>query len=207
MRVDAADCGLGDEDIEALAATVSAPCLRSASLAYNTIGSPGAKALASWAALPQLWELNLHDNVLTDDGLTTLASSGAAQRLLELGLEQACRNAHARGKATQFPALLLDRVAFPSLDAVFLGMVDEYHGTRYSSGFPSPSRQELASAPAPGPNWPRSSPTSTWSDSTTTGTIPTPMDRTTNVPGTTSAPNVPYDMPCSSPRPGTSPAA
>jgi hypothetical protein len=149
--VDAADCGLGDDDIEALATTVSAPCLHSVSLAYNTIGSRGARALASWAALPQLWELNLHDNVLTDDALTALASSGAAQRLLELDLEQDCWNAHARGNGTQLPALVLDRATFPSLDAIFLGIVDEYHGARYSSGFPSPRRQELASAPTTRP--------------------------------------------------------
>ncbi|MDI5907855.1 MULTISPECIES: hypothetical protein [Streptomyces] len=46
---------------------------------------------------------------------------------------------------------MLDRAAFPSLDAVFLGIVDEYHGARYSSGFPSPSRLELASTPTTRP--------------------------------------------------------
>ncbi|MEU1479166.1 hypothetical protein [Streptomyces sp. NPDC005760] len=144
--VDAADCGLGDEDVEALAATVSAPCLHSVSLAYNSVGSRGARALASWPVLPQLWELDLHDNLLTDEGLDALASSGAVPRLLELDLEQDCWNARARGHATHLPARLLDQESFPSLDAVHLGIVDEYHGARYTSGLPADVRQELASA-------------------------------------------------------------
>ncbi|GAA3955656.1 hypothetical protein GCM10023085_42810 [Actinomadura viridis] len=131
-----AECGLGDDDIEALTAITSAPDLRSVSLAYNSVGSRGARALASWAVMPQLWELDLHDNVIGDDGLIALATSRTAQRLLELDLEQDCGNAGQRMLSTPLPRALLDPSAFPSLDALFLGVVDEYHGARYSSGFP-----------------------------------------------------------------------
>lgn len=132
-----ADCGLDDDDVEALAATTSAPRLHSISLAYNSIGSRGARALASWAVLPRLWELNLHDNVIGDDGLVDLATSRAAQLLLELDLEQDCWNSGARPHGTPLPAEVTDQAAFPNLDAMFLGIVDEYHGARYSSGFPA----------------------------------------------------------------------
>ncbi|WP_425248080.1 hypothetical protein [Streptomyces sp. NEAU-NA10] len=141
-----AECDLDDDDVEALATTTSAPCLRSVALDYNSVGSRGARALASWAVLPQLWELNLHDNIIGDDGLIELATSQAAQLLLELDLEQDCWNARARGYGTRLPAEIVDQASFPSLDAMFLGIVDEYHGARYSSGFPSRIREDLASA-------------------------------------------------------------
>lgn len=144
--LDAAECGLGDGAVEALASTLSTPRLRSLSLAYNTVGPRGAAALASWASLPRLWELNLHDNVLGIEGLSALAASRAALRLLELDLEQDCWNAQAHGPAPKVPPHLFDEASFPSLDAISLGVVDEYHGARYSSGFDSPTRQELASA-------------------------------------------------------------
>ncbi|GAA2103300.1 hypothetical protein [Actinomadura alba] len=140
------ECGLDDDDIEALAATTSAPYLRGISLAYNSVGSRGARALASWAVLPQLWELNLHDNVIGDDGLIELATPQAAQLLLELDLEQDCWNASTRKYGTPLPAEVVDQASFPSLDAIFLGIVDEYHGARYSSGFPAHVREDIASA-------------------------------------------------------------
>ncbi|GAA4528168.1 hypothetical protein [Amycolatopsis samaneae] len=142
--LDLAECGLGDEDAATLTATDS-PYLRSVSLAYNAIGTPGARALAAWPVLPWLWELNLHDNVIGDEGLTALATSRAAGRLLELDLEQDCWNARARFQRP-LPAAIADEAAFPSLDAMFLGVVDEYHGARYSAGFPAPLREELVSA-------------------------------------------------------------
>ncbi len=142
-----ADCGLGDADVRSLASTASAPRLHSVSLAYNSVGSQGARALAAWALLPQLWALDLHDNVIGDDGLTDLATSGAAQRLLELDLEQDCWNPRARDDRKPLPAEIVDPASFPSLDAIFLGMVDEYHGSRYSCGFPTRVREEIVSAP------------------------------------------------------------
>lgn len=144
--LDLTECGLDDDDIEALASTPAASNLHGISLAYNDIGSRGARALASWPVLPQLWELNLHDNVIGDDGLTELARSQAAQRLLELDLEQDCWNANARKYGTALPAEIVDEASFPHLDAIFLGIVDEYHGARYSSGFPAHVRETLASA-------------------------------------------------------------
>ncbi|MEU9024587.1 hypothetical protein [Actinomadura sp. NPDC048394] len=144
--LDVTECGLDDDDIEALAATTSAPYLRGISLAYNSVGSRGMRALASWAVLPQLWELNLHDNVIGDDGLIELATSRTARRLLELDLEQDCWNAAARKYGTPLPAEVVEQASFPSLDAVFLGIVDEYHGARYSCGFPAPIREDIASA-------------------------------------------------------------
>ncbi|WP_432197325.1 hypothetical protein [Streptomyces sp. bgisy027] len=129
----------------------SAPRLHSVSLAYNSVGTQGARALAAWALLPQLWALDLHDNVIADDGLTDLAKSGAARRLLELDLEQDCWNPRARDDRKPLPAEVVDPASFPSLDAIFLGMVDEYHGSRYSCGFPTHVREEIVSAPATRP--------------------------------------------------------
>lgn len=146
-----ADCGLGDADVQALASTASAPRLHSVSLAYNSVGSQGARALAAWAVLPQLWELDLHDNIIGDGGLTDLAASRAARRLLELDLEQDCWNHKGRDDRTPLPAEVVAPASFPSLDAIFLGMVDEYHGSRYSCGFPARVREEIASAPGTRP--------------------------------------------------------
>jgi hypothetical protein len=139
-----ADCGLGDNDVRAL--TGPAPALTGISLAYNTIGSAGAKALAAWSALPRLWELNLHDNVLGDDGLAELAASRAAQLLVELDLEQDCWNDARRPLGVPLPPAVADPASFPNLDTMFLGVVDEYHGARYSSGFPPHIREELAAS-------------------------------------------------------------
>jgi len=144
--LDVTECGLDDDDIEAMSSTASAPNLHGISLAYNNIGSRGARALASWTVLPQLWELNLRDNVIGDDGLVELAGSRAARRLLELNLEQDCWNANARRYGSALPAEVVDQAAFPHLDAIFLGIVDEYHGARYSAGFPARVRQTLVSA-------------------------------------------------------------
>lgn len=143
--LDLAECGLGDDDIASLTAAV-APCLRSISLAYNSVGSRGAQALASWAVLPQLRELNLHENIIGDDGLIGLAAPRAAQMLLELDLEQDCWNPRARNPGTPLPADVTDQASFPSLDAMFLGIIDEYHEVRYSSGFPARMRADIASA-------------------------------------------------------------
>lgn len=144
--LNADECGLTDDDIAAMAATPSAPRLREISLAYDGVGTRGARALASWAVLPQLWRLNLHDHVIGDDGLIELAASGAARRLLELDLEQDCWNARKRGYGVPLPDEVIDPASFPSLDAMFLGIVDEYHGARYSCGFPERIWTDLASA-------------------------------------------------------------
>lgn len=148
--LDLTDCGLGDDDVEALTAS-AAPLLRGISLAYNNIGSRGMRALAAWPVLPQLWELDLHDHIAGDDGLAALAASRAAQRLLELDLEQDCWNARHRRFGTPLPAEVVDPASFPGLDSMFLGVVDEYHGARYSSGFPPRVREELAAAPGTRP--------------------------------------------------------
>jgi hypothetical protein len=81
-----------------------------------------------------------------DDGLIDLAASGAARRLLELDLEQDCWNARKRGYGVPLPDEVIDPASFPSLDAMFLGIVDEYHGARYSCGFPEGIWRDLASA-------------------------------------------------------------
>ncbi|MEQ0558164.1 hypothetical protein ABJI51_03690 [Amycolatopsis sp. NEAU-NG30] len=136
------DCGLDDDAVRALTAAGPSPGLTAVSLAYNTIGSAGAKALAAWSALPRLHELNLHDNVIGDDGLAELA----APLLVELDLEQDCWNAAQRRLGSPLPPEVTDPASFPNLDAMFLGVVDEYHGARYSSGFPPQVREELAAA-------------------------------------------------------------
>jgi len=144
--LDLTECGLSDDDIASLTTATSAPCLRSISLAYNSVGSRAAQVLASWGVLPQLWELNLHENIIGDDGLAALGASHAAQMLLELDLEQDCWNASARNPSIPLPAEITDQASFPSLDAMFLGIIDEYHGARYFSGVPARMRADIASA-------------------------------------------------------------
>lgn len=138
-----ADCGLGDADVAALPSETS---LVSLSLAYNTFSSDGARALAEWPVLPQLWMLDLHDHTVGDDGLSAFAASRAAERLVELDLEQDCWNAHRRSYLAPLPDEVLARESFPALDALFLGIIDEYHGARYSTGVvdvPADARPEL----------------------------------------------------------------
>ncbi|HET6711028.1 hypothetical protein [Amycolatopsis sp.] len=144
--VDLSDCGLDDDAIRALTSSGPMPALTAISLAYNTIGTAGARALAAWGALPGLWQLNLYDNVIGDDGLIALATSQAAQLLVELDLQQDCWNSARRPLADPLPAEVADAASFPNLDAMFLGVVDEYHGARYSSGFPPHVREQLAAA-------------------------------------------------------------
>ncbi|MBU3064985.1 hypothetical protein KO481_26070 [Nocardia sp. NEAU-G5] len=141
-----AECGVDDDDIEILTGT-TAPELSSVSLAYNSVGSRGAAALASWPALPQLWNLDLYDNIIGDDGLIELATSDAAIRLLELDLEQDCWNARRRSLRSVLPPEVLDAESFPSLDSIYLGTVDEYHGVRYFCGFPTRLLRGIVSAP------------------------------------------------------------
>ncbi|MEV6238544.1 hypothetical protein [Lentzea sp. NPDC051838] len=131
--LDLADCGLGDADLAMLPTVAS---LVSLSLAYNNFSSEGARALAAWPVLPQLWSLDLHDHTIGDDGLAALASSRAALRLVELDLEQDVWNAHRRSYIAPLPPEVLARESFPALDAMFLGVVDEYHGTRNGTGVP-----------------------------------------------------------------------
>ncbi|SDM94944.1 Leucine Rich repeat [Lentzea albidocapillata subsp. violacea] len=133
------DCAFGDPAL----LPPNVPHLESVSLAHNNIGSDGARALAGWAVLPQLWELNLHENVIGDDGLVDLARSRAAQRLLELDLEQDVWTAHHRRDSVPLPAEVVAPESFPNLDALYLGVVDDYHGHRSSCGFPRDQLEEL----------------------------------------------------------------
>ncbi|MFS8104964.1 hypothetical protein LFM09_48470 [Lentzea alba] len=142
--VNLAGCGLGDADIAVLPS--AAPQLDSISLAYNNFSSDGARALTRWPVLPQLWVLDLHDHTIGDDGLADFARSGAASRLVELDLEQDCWNASRRSYVTPLPDEVVAPESFPGLDAIFLGIVDEYHGARYSTGVgevPVGARPEL----------------------------------------------------------------
>lgn len=141
------DCALGDTDLASL--PPKAPLLESISLSYNNLGSNGARGLAEWPVLPQLWELNLHDNVIGDDGLADLARSRAAQRLLELDLEQDVRTAHHRRNSAPLPAEVVAEESFPNLDALYLGVIDAYHGSRLSCGFPAGQQEELIRAGRP----------------------------------------------------------
>ncbi|SFR06802.1 Leucine Rich Repeat [Lentzea waywayandensis] len=133
------DCAFGDP----ASLPPQAPLMESISLQHNNIGSNGARVLAEWPVLPQLWELRLHDNVIGDDGLTDLARSRAAQRLLELDLEQDVWTAHHRRDSVPVPAEVVARESFPNLDALYLGVIDGYHGARYSCGFPADRHEEL----------------------------------------------------------------
>ncbi|MFJ5990495.1 hypothetical protein [Lentzea sp. NPDC092896] len=138
-RLNLDDCALSD----LMPLPPDAPLLESVSLAHNNIDSDGARLLAGWEVLPQLWELGLHDNVIGDDGLTDLARSRAAQRLLELDLEQDVWTAHHRRDSVPLPVEVVARESFPNLDALHLGVIDAYHGARYSCGFPADRHEEL----------------------------------------------------------------
>ncbi|MFD9698722.1 leucine-rich repeat domain-containing protein [Lentzea sp. NPDC059081] len=139
VRLD--NCGLGDDDLTSL--PPEAPLLESISLAHNDIRSDGARTLARWPVLPQLWEMCLHDNVIGDDGLVDLARSRAAQRLLELDLEQDVGTAHHRRTSVPLPPEVVDGESFPNLDSMYLGLVDGYHLSRWSAGFPAELHEEL----------------------------------------------------------------
>ncbi|MFB6720218.1 hypothetical protein ACFCV3_08675 [Kribbella sp. NPDC056345] len=130
-------CNLNDDDLTALAAATAE--LDSLNLAYNSIGS--AKALAAWSVVPRLWELNLHDSHLDDDSLTALGA--AAVSLLELDLEQDCWKLDQRPGDESLPPVIADPAAFPNLDAIFVGEIDEYHGARYTAGYPPSVREQL----------------------------------------------------------------
>lgn len=135
------DCSLGAADIAAFPR--EAPQLQRVSLQYNNIDSAAAHALADWPVLPQLWELDLHDHIMGDDGLVALATSRKARLLLELSLEQDIWTARRRRYSAPIPAEVVAAESFPNLDAMFLGVVDGYHGSRRSCGFPDASREEL----------------------------------------------------------------
>lgn len=137
-RLDLEACNLNDDDLIALAAATAE--LDSLNLAYNSISS--AKALAAWSVVPRLWELNLHDSHLDDDSLTELGA--AAISLLELDLEQDCWKLDRSPYDESLPPAIADSAYFPNLDAIFLGVVDEYHGARYSTGYPPSVRAQLA---------------------------------------------------------------
>lgn len=128
------DVRLDDAGIIALTHTRETPRLRSLQLAYNSIGPDGATALAVWPSLERLWELNLHDNVIGDAGLVALARSPLAARLLELDLEQDCWNSRQHVFDDEVAQALAD-ARFARMDALFSGVVDEYHGAKYSTGF------------------------------------------------------------------------
>ncbi|GAA1704824.1 hypothetical protein GCM10009745_60420 [Kribbella yunnanensis] len=137
-RLDLEACNLSDDDLTALTAATAE--LDSLNLAYNNFGS--AKALAAWSVVPGLWELNLHDSHLDDDSLAELGR--AATCLLELDLEQDCWKLDRRPYDESLPPVIEDPAYFPNLDAIFLGVVDEYHGARYSAGYPPSVREQLA---------------------------------------------------------------
>ncbi|MET7283589.1 hypothetical protein ABZS29_35505 [Kribbella sp. NPDC005582] len=137
-RLDLEACDLNDDDLATLTAANAE--LDSLNLAYNSITS--AKALAAWPVVPRLWELNLHDSHLDDDSLTELGV--AATGLLELDLEQDCWKLDRRPYDEPLPPAIADPAYFPNLDAIFLGVVDEYHGARYSAGYPPSAREGLA---------------------------------------------------------------
>jgi hypothetical protein len=131
--LDLTDCSVADLG----SFPAEAPRLESISLAYNDITS-----VPAWPVLPRLWAFDLHDHVMSDEELTAFATSGAAERLLELDLEQECGNALCRRYDTSLPRAVVE--GFPALDAVFLGVVDEYHGARYSCGFTASDRDEVS---------------------------------------------------------------
>ncbi|MFF1817171.1 leucine-rich repeat domain-containing protein [Kribbella sp. NPDC058245] len=134
-----AACALTDDDLITLTGATAE--LESLNLAYNTIGT--AKALAAWSAVAGLRELDLHDSQLDDHSLTELGT--VATSLLELDLQQDVWKLNQRRYDEPLPPAIADPAYFPNLDSVFLGLVDEYHGARHSTGYPT---DQAAARPA-----------------------------------------------------------
>lgn len=140
------NCRLDNDAIEALTKVAAAPQLRALDLSYNSIGPRGAVALAQWRVLQNVWHLNLHDNLIGDEGLVAFSQSPNLGRLLELDLEQDCWNSRAFTFNNAAAEALRVSKAFPRLDCIFSGKVDEYHSTAYSPGFHQEAISELKAA-------------------------------------------------------------
>jgi hypothetical protein len=137
------DVRLDDRAVSVLTASLASPRLRELDLRYNCIGPDGVERLARWPLLASLWRLQLHDNFIGDAGLKALAESRHAYRLLELDVEQDCWNARATTFGDEAAKAMARSNSLPNLEALFAGLVDEYHGASYSKGFSSEGWNEL----------------------------------------------------------------
>lgn len=120
--------------------------LRVLNLSYNSVSHVGAKTIAEAANLSSLWHLNLHDNFVGDDGLIALAQSPYLSQLVELDLEQDVWNYHRSNYGMRAAETLAEARVFSRLDALHLGVVDEYHGGRSSLPFPKEAMLNVTSS-------------------------------------------------------------
>jgi hypothetical protein len=152
--------GFGDDHARAPTRAATARNPRSLDLSYGSIGPEGAERLAHWPVLDRPWILNLHDNVLGDDGLIALARGPFGRRLPELDLEQDCWNSRNRASGDGVIPALLAALGpggkWRRMDALFAGLVDEYHGCAYGPGFTRRGWEQLCAAETPRPEIPSS---------------------------------------------------
>jgi hypothetical protein len=128
------ECGVDDAAAMTLAGA-RFERLRDLSLGYGDIGPRGAEQLASAECLATLYRLSLHDNVVGNRGFQALARSPHLKRLVELDIEQDCWNARCQTFGVEAARALVESETFANLDAIYGGIVDEYHGARYAHPF------------------------------------------------------------------------
>ena len=134
-------CELDDEAIQYLAESEFS-CLRDLSLAYNAIGDDGANTLAESEITRHIMRLNLHDNMIGDAGIIALAQS-AFENLVEIDVEQDVWNYHAVRFGDEVGKIVANSAAFAKLDALYGGIVDEYHGDRACGIFTNESMPSI----------------------------------------------------------------
>ena len=127
IRLDLCDL---DNDAMVILADIEFKMLRELSLAYNSIGDIGIAALVENSSLSNLLCLNLHDNHIDDNSLMALAKSACLSQLIELDIEQDVWNYNRFQFSDTAAAVVSESLAFRNLDALYGGIVDEYHGDR-----------------------------------------------------------------------------
>jgi hypothetical protein len=133
-ELDLSLCELDDPAIDHLM-QANLSNLRVLDLAYNSISEVGAHCLAKTRTLSSLWHLNLHDNFIGDPGLIALAESSWLTNLLELDIEQDVWNYHRASFSREVAEVVGNSSAFARLDEFWAGIVDEYHGERFTDPF------------------------------------------------------------------------
>lgn len=109
--------------------------LRVLDLSYNSVSEVGVQAVASTPHLASLWHLNLHDNFIGDAGLMSLTKSLWLDRLVELDVEQDVWNYRRQQYSHESAISLAQSTTLARLDALWAGVVDEYHFERLLDPF------------------------------------------------------------------------
>jgi hypothetical protein len=127
LRLDLCDL---DNDAMMILTNIEFKNLRELSLAYNSVGERGIAALVENSSLSNLLSLNLHDNHIDDNSLIALAKSACLSQLIELDIEQDVWNYNKFQFSDAIAAVVSESHTFTKLDALYGGIVDEYHGER-----------------------------------------------------------------------------